>query len=263
MTGLPWYAHSIASYEKRTAHLTMLQHGAYRLLMDHYYKMAAPLPAPLMHLHRICRAVADEEKAAVSAVLSEFFTLQDDGWHNERADEELARMAIISDKRRKAANSRHSAPEKPRANAPANDGANAEQVDLHKDHTLNTKHISSLRSDIGPLPDWLPKEAWSGFLEMRRRIRAPMTPRAMTLAIRQLEELRQRGHDPTAILDQSTQNSWKGLFEPKGNGNGKRSANDKFLAAAQSLVGEYLDGHAESGGDSGFADAPGRPLLPS
>jgi uncharacterized protein YdaU (DUF1376 family) len=261
MNGLPWYAHSIAAYEKHTAHLTMLQHGAYRLLMDHYYKMAAPLPAPLMQLHRICRAVADEEKAAVSAVLSEFFTLEDDGWHNDRADEELARMALISDKRRKAANSRHSGPEKTHAKASANAGAIAKQVDLQKHPTLNTKQ-SSLREDIGPLPDWLPKEAWAGFLEMRRRIRAPMTPRAMTLAIRQLEDLRQRGHDPTVILDQSTQNSWKGLFEPKGNGNGKRTANDKFLAAAHAVVGDYL-GRAEGGDDSGFADETGRPLLPS
>lgn len=62
------------------------------------------------------------------------------------------------------------------------------------------------------LPDWIPLDAWEGYLEMRKKLRKPMTPRAMTLNIGILERLRAEGQNVTAILDQSTANSWIGLF---------------------------------------------------
>lgn len=62
------------------------------------------------------------------------------------------------------------------------------------------------------MPDWVPIEAWAGYLEMRKKIRKPMTPRAEQLAINTLDKLRQQGQDVAAVLDQSTLNSWQGLF---------------------------------------------------
>lgn len=256
MTGLPWYAHSIDSYERHTAHLTMLQHGAYRLMMDHYYKLAAPLPAKLDQLHRVCRAVADEERAAVSAVLAEYFVLEDDGWHNERADAELARMADLSEKRRDSAKKSHAAREK----RPAKQDAKVPAKAHAKSHanapaiadTLNTEQdISSLRSDISPLPAWMPIEAWSGFVEMRKKNRKPMTPRAQNQIIADLERWRLKGHDPTEILDKSTRNNWTDVYEPKaenGNGNrGKPTAHENFAAGAELAaldhVAKYGDGN--------------------
>lgn len=66
-----------------------------------------------------------------------------------------------------------------------------------------------------PLPDWLPLEAWKAFLGMRRQIKKPLTVDAFPLAIRKLEKLRALGNDPRAVLEQSTLNSWQGLFELK------------------------------------------------
>lgn len=63
-----------------------------------------------------------------------------------------------------------------------------------------------------PIPDWIPNEAWQGYLDMRKKIRKPMTERAVALAINTLEKLRQQGQDIGAVLDQSTLNSWQGLF---------------------------------------------------
>lgn len=63
------------------------------------------------------------------------------------------------------------------------------------------------------LPDWLPLDAWAGFCEMRRAMkRVPFTERAMRLTIRELERLRMEGYDPAAVLDQSTQRGWRGVF---------------------------------------------------
>ena len=62
------------------------------------------------------------------------------------------------------------------------------------------------------LPDWIPAEAWAGYVEMRKKIKKPMTDRAVTLAINTLDKLRAEGNDPGAVLDQSTLNAWQGVF---------------------------------------------------
>jgi len=43
-----------------------------------------------------------------------------------------------------------------------------------------------------------------------------MTHRAQELMIGRLDTMRQRGHDPTEILNRSTMNNWKDIYEPKG-----------------------------------------------
>lgn len=62
------------------------------------------------------------------------------------------------------------------------------------------------------LPSWMPLAAWDAYVEMRKKIRRPMTERAKELAVLRLDKLRQAGHDPEAVLDQSVFNSWQGLF---------------------------------------------------
>jgi uncharacterized protein YdaU (DUF1376 family) len=86
-----WYAHYPGDYGRDTAHLTMIQHGAYRQLLDHYYGTAVPLPSDATALYRICRAFDQAERDAVDFVLSEFFDLREDGYHNARADLEIAK----------------------------------------------------------------------------------------------------------------------------------------------------------------------------
>jgi biotin operon repressor len=61
-------------------------------------------------------------------------------------------------------------------------------------------------------PDWIHADAWAGFVENRRHIKFPMTERAATLVIRELEKLRAAGADPNTILDQSTRNGWRDVF---------------------------------------------------
>jgi len=114
-----WYPRYVSDYAIKTGQLTMIEHGAYTLLLDYYYATEKPLDANASVLHRVCRAFAQEEKDALQSVLHKFFTLKDDGWHNTRADEELAKRIDISGKRRLAAYAKHQniAPENRDANA--------------------------------------------------------------------------------------------------------------------------------------------------
>jgi hypothetical protein len=63
-------------------------------------------------------------------------------------------------------------------------------------------------------------EAWDGYLEVRKKKRAPSTERALRLTINKLEQFRLEGYSPTEVLDQSIQRGWIGVFavygqEPK------------------------------------------------
>lgn len=83
-----YYEHHLGDYAKDTGHLTMLEHGAYRILLDRYYSTEAGIPAA--QAHRLARARSEEERQAVDAVLEEFFELVDGVWINGRAEEEIA-----------------------------------------------------------------------------------------------------------------------------------------------------------------------------
>lgn len=85
-----WERH-IGDYARDTAHLSMLEHGAYTLLLDRYYATESPIPAD--QVHRLARARSRDERAAVDAVLDEFFVMIDGEWHHNRADREIERAA--------------------------------------------------------------------------------------------------------------------------------------------------------------------------
>jgi uncharacterized phage protein (TIGR02220 family) len=75
---------------RATSHLSMLEDAAYRRLLDAYYVREAPIPADIKQACRLARASSAPEREAVETVLHEFFELHDEGWHNSRADQEIA-----------------------------------------------------------------------------------------------------------------------------------------------------------------------------
>ena len=70
----------------------MLEHGAYRLLLDRYYGTEQGIPSD--QAHRVARARTKEEKQAVDAVLDEFFHLVGGVWINNRAEEEIEKAHV-------------------------------------------------------------------------------------------------------------------------------------------------------------------------
>lgn len=85
-----YYEHHLGDYAKDTAHLSMIEHGAYRILLDAYYTREVPLPTDRRACYKLARAQSKDERAAVDYVLEEFFFEQGDGFHNERCDAEIA-----------------------------------------------------------------------------------------------------------------------------------------------------------------------------
>lgn len=94
---MDYYKRYMGDYGRDTGHLSMEQHGAYILLLDHYYSRGKPLMASVPALCRLCRATTKSEQAAVQSVVDEFFPVASDGLrHNKRADEELTKWDELS-----------------------------------------------------------------------------------------------------------------------------------------------------------------------
>jgi O-methyltransferase involved in polyketide biosynthesis len=65
------------------------------------------------------------------------------------------------------------------------------------------------------VPEWINREAWDGYAEMRRKKRAPLTPRACAMVVKELAKLLAAGQDPATVLDQSTRNCWTDVYPLK------------------------------------------------
>lgn len=84
-------------------------------------------------------------------------------------------------------------------------------------HPKNQRGANAPSLDLGfALPDWIPQATWDAFVEMRKKIKAPLTDHAMTLTVKELSDWRAEGHDPVAILNHSISKSWRGLYKPDG-----------------------------------------------
>ena len=81
-----YYQHHIGDYRKDTSHLSLLEHGIYRQLLDLYYITEKPLDAKALRL--IC-ARTDEEQATALQILEEFFIKKGNKYYHTRCDDEI------------------------------------------------------------------------------------------------------------------------------------------------------------------------------
>lgn len=83
-----YYSHHIGDYRRDTAHLSLLEHGVYRQLLDMYYLSESKIPSETEVVYRRLCAKTEEEKKAVDTVLLEFFRLEN-GWTHTRCEKEI------------------------------------------------------------------------------------------------------------------------------------------------------------------------------
>jgi uncharacterized protein YdaU (DUF1376 family) len=153
-----------------------------------------------------------------AAVLRRKFRLENGRLRNDvlLAEWQTAKRTF---ERRKDAAERTNSVRMPRKNASKHAGLNGDRDgdrdgDRHTVTGTDTRTIKRKAKAQAPfvLPVWIPAAAWSGYVEMRQRIRRPMTDKARSIAVQKLESLRHEGQSPAAVLEQSTFNSWQGLF---------------------------------------------------
>jgi len=93
-----YYKRHLGDYARKAGHLSMLEHGAYNLILDAYYDRE--VPPTRAEAIRFARARSAEEIAAVDVVLAEFFTETDGRYVQGRVEREFEEAAIQADKNR-------------------------------------------------------------------------------------------------------------------------------------------------------------------
>lgn len=108
---LPWYPRDMGKYARDTGTLSLAQHGAYNLLLDHYYSSGpidafehcssnASLMPDHSGLYRLCNAITKWEQEAVDFVLKKYFVLTKDGfYHHDKCDEVIEKQTKKHEKR--------------------------------------------------------------------------------------------------------------------------------------------------------------------
>lgn len=144
-----WMPLYIGNYKADTAHLGALEHGAYLMLIMHYWQ-AESLPDDDKQLARIaCTSPAEWRR--IRPTIAAFF---DGGWKHQKIERELAKSKKISesttDRARQAANARWSkdAPSNAISNAPSTEQAML--GDAHQQlHPQLPRSIKKLGIDFG------------------------------------------------------------------------------------------------------------------
>lgn len=122
----PWMPLYIADYRKHTSHLGAAEHGAYLLLIMHYWAVGE-LPDDDRQLARIA-CMTEREWRRARPIIQRFFH---SGWRHHRIDSELGKTAKVSEayasRAKKAAGkrwSKHTSSNAP-SNAPSSPSSNA------------------------------------------------------------------------------------------------------------------------------------------
>lgn len=96
----------IGDYQRDTAHLSITQHGAYLLMLQHFYATEKPLPTGKA-LHRMLRAQDKDERDAIDFVASFFWVTTEEGLVvNKRAHQEIAKARAQAETNRGIARAR-------------------------------------------------------------------------------------------------------------------------------------------------------------
>lgn len=170
---MAWYAFDILNYRADTAHLSTLEHGAYRLLIDEYMMTRMPLLDNDRALARIV-GVSLEEWAVIAPTIRAFFKPRSGRLHQKRCDITLdaedRRAQNRSEHSKKAAlarwngNNHLNAAGTPQA-SPSNaqpmliDAIRPDQIRSDKERKKDLQHSRGSR-----LPaDWMPSEEDKNF----------------------------------------------------------------------------------------------------
>lgn len=109
----------------------------------------------------------------------------------------------------------------------------------HTDTKAEQKQKRVVVPDEHEMPAWLPQEPWDSFVRMRRKSKEPFTQDAVKLAIAKLGKMADAGQNVAEVLNQSTLNGWKGLFEIKGS-----ATNGKFVNKSQQRANSNIEAAA-------------------
>ncbi|HEX7643001.1 MAG TPA: YdaU family protein [Burkholderiaceae bacterium] len=167
-----YYSHHIADFRKDTSHLSLLEQGLYRRLLDQYYLDEKPLGLDhvvLMRAH--CVRTADE-KQAFDNVLQDFFIRTEDGYVHKRCEIEIGAFHAKSQSAAESAKARWA-----RVRAEKEAAAMRTHSDGNANHEpiTNTHQPKKNKPPLGELFPGVSAQVLDDFAAVRKKLRAEIT----------------------------------------------------------------------------------------
>jgi uncharacterized protein YdaU (DUF1376 family) len=173
----------------------MIQHGAYRQLIDQYYLNERPLTLDLEVLCDDLLVRGEDEKKAIVFILGKFFSKTEDGYVHKRCNTVIQAFKDKSDKNRNNAVKRWSKVKD--ANAlPQECERNANQEPLTNNKEQFIEFVKPLDVNL---------EVWNKYMTLRRAQNKPITD-ANIKALRR--EAANAGLSLNAVITVCVENSW-------------------------------------------------------
>jgi uncharacterized protein YdaU (DUF1376 family) len=201
---LHYYQFNIGDYRKDTVHLSRLEHSIYRDLIDWYYLDEKPIPVETQSVSRRLRLVSEEEKAALSAVLQDFFCCTEEGWRHKRIDQEIQDYHGMCETNR-ANGKKGGRPKKNPVGSQSQPDGNPNQEPI----TNNQQPIKDItRQKAVVCPDGVPADLWSDFCQHRKTVKASITQTALDGIER---EAKKAGWSLEDALRECVLRGWRGF----------------------------------------------------
>lgn len=203
-----YFKKNIGDYAKKTGRLSMLQHGAYTLLIDSCYDRER-FPT-LDEAIEWTWASSKEEIEAVEFILKRFFTFEDGVYTQTRIKEEIAdyhknaetnkRIALEREAKRKQNDTKRERivnEASPTVNEPP---PNHKPLTKNQEPLTNKKHIAP--------PEGVAESVWQDFLKVRRTKKAVVTELAIAGIKREADKAKL---SLQAALTLCCENNWAGF----------------------------------------------------
>jgi uncharacterized protein YdaU (DUF1376 family) len=197
-----YYTFNIGDYRRDTSHLTLLEHGIYRQLIDTYYLSEKPLDKDLDTLMRShCVRNADEMRA-LENVLKDFFELTENGYFHKGCDRQVKQFKSKSEKARLSAEARWK---------PNQSEGSANGMRSHSDGnangmlTNNHKPITNKKTTSVVKPDDVSQAVWDDYRVSRK---VALTPTALQTIV---NEAKKAGWTTEDALRESILRGWRGF----------------------------------------------------
>lgn len=219
-----WYKRYPSDYMGKTAHLSLIEHGAYNVLLDHCYSQEK-LCSDKDAVYRIARAFTQQERDAVDSVLLQYFVLTGDFYTNKRVNKELAKATEQSIKnsnngklggrgiKRKESETKASALKNESEKKTKQKALPDYQTTRLPDTTHpDTRHETPEKEKaLFVLPGWVDSELWTEWMSVRKKLKAVNSVRAMELLVDKLFTISQSGISVNTAIKTAIEKSWKSI----------------------------------------------------
>lgn len=135
-----YYTFHPKDYISKTHFLDPLEDIAYRRMLDYIYLNECHLPSDVADIAKRINMRAHTD--SIASVLSEFFELTDEGYMNDRAEQEIAKYQEKSEKARKSANARWKGKEKKTDSNKESSEGNANALQAQSEGNANQEPLT-------------------------------------------------------------------------------------------------------------------------